>query len=144
MQGTSATPSLAPRVGKDLPRAHVTAFLDAWERLCFVAGAAKGRRCLRTREVPTAGSPAEREALGAALAALGYPEAMMNGQRMGQALRHLRGPAIPLGRYLSSSKGAGGAIWYVVGTQFFALGCVPGCRVVGGEAIHANECVPPF
>ena len=112
------------------------AFLDAWERLCFVAGAAKGRRCLRAGEALRAGTAADREAVGRALAALGYPQAMMSPRHLGQALRNLRGPALPLGRYLSGSPAAGGAIWYVVGTLLPSAGCVPGCRM--GE--HAAEC----
>ena len=89
--------------------------LDAWEHLCLSAGAAKGRRCLRAGEALTAGTAADREAVGRALAALGYPQAMGSGARLGGALRALRGRRGGRGRFLSMSHARGGSIWYVTG-----------------------------
>ena len=96
---------------------HVASFLDAWEALCLAAGTTTGRRCLRAHEalhLPLAlAEPVA--ALARTLVDLGYPQAMVGGPALGQALRRLRGLRDERGRFLSMSHARGAAIWYVTG-----------------------------
>ena len=103
-------PHIPPPPASSSRLTPLAAVLDAWAALC----AAAGRRSLSASRALEAGTPGQREALAAALVALGYPEAMASPQALGSTLRALRGRHAADGRRLERSAADGRSIWYVV------------------------------
>lgn len=94
--------------------AALDAFLAAWDALCRAATVSHVRLCLRAREALEAGTEGQREAVARALAALGYPQAMVSARHLGKALARLQGRQAADGRAILAAKAERGALWYVV------------------------------
>lgn len=106
---TDAADSPPPSGSRPTP---LGAFFDAWTDLC----AAAGRRSLTAASALSVGTAEQREALAAALVALGHPEATQNPRTLGGSLRQLRARQdVVGGPRLEKSDTKGSSVWYVVG-----------------------------
>lgn len=89
---------------------HVGAMFEAWIAICLAAGR-RGVGVTYALETADAGL---RDALGVALARLGYPDAMVSAHRLGAAFCRLRGRFDAAGRWLDVAPTQPAATWHVV------------------------------